>query len=111
MSDANPILVTGAAGKVGAVGRTVVERLRQHNLPVRALVRRHDERAEALSAMGAEVVVGDLTHAVDVVRALEDCRRMYFGMSVSPTYLEARSLQRQRHASAATSRHSSTSRR
>jgi NAD(P)H dehydrogenase (quinone) len=88
MSDQNPILVTGAAGKVGAVGRTVVERLRQHDLPVRALVRRHDERAEALSAMGAEVVVGDLTHALDVARALEGCRRMYFGMSVSPPYLE-----------------------
>lgn len=34
MSDQNPILVTGAAGNVGAVGRTVVERLRQHKLPV-----------------------------------------------------------------------------
>jgi uncharacterized protein YbjT (DUF2867 family) len=89
MSDQKPILVTGAAGKVGAVGRTVVERLRQHDLPVRALVRLHDERAEALSAMGAEVVVGDLTHAADVAHALEGCRRMYFGMSVSPAYLEA----------------------
>jgi NAD(P)H dehydrogenase (quinone) len=89
MSDQNPILVTGAAGKVGAVGRTVVELLRQHNLPVRALVRRHDERADALSATGAEVIVGDLTHAVDLARALEGCRRMYFGMSVSPLYLEA----------------------
>jgi NAD(P)H dehydrogenase (quinone) len=89
MSHQNPILVTGAAGKVGAVGRTIVELLRQHNLPVRALVRRHDERAEALSATGAEVVVGDLTRAVDVAHALEGCRRMYFGMSVSPLYLEA----------------------
>ena len=70
MSDQNPILVTGAAGKVGAVGRTVVERLRQHKLPVRALVRRHDERAEALSAMGAEVVVGDLTHAAEIAQAV-----------------------------------------
>ena len=89
MSDQNTILVTGAAGKVGAVGRTVVELLRRHDLPVRALVRRHDERAEALSAMGAEVVVGDLTHAADVAHVLEGCRRMYFGMSVSPSYLEA----------------------
>ena len=89
MSDQKPILVTGAAGKVGAVGRTIVELLRRHDLPVRALVRRHDERAEALSAMGAEVVVGDLTHAADVAHALEGCRRMYFGMSVSPAYLEA----------------------
>jgi NAD(P)H dehydrogenase (quinone) len=89
MSDQKPILVTGAAGKVGAVGRTVVDLLRRHDLPVRALVRRHDERAEALSAMGAEVVVGDLTHAADVAHALEGCKRMYFGMSVSPAYLEA----------------------
>src|SRR5512132_3107776 len=89
MPEQNPILVTGAAGSVGAVGRTVVEFLRRHNLPVRAIVRRHDERAEALSAAGAEVVVGDLTRAVDVTHALEGCRRMYFGMSVSPPYLEA----------------------
>ena len=53
----SPILVTGAAGTVGAVGRTIVELLRQRHLPVRALVRRYDERAEALSATGAEIVV------------------------------------------------------
>ena len=85
----SPILVTGAAGKVGAVGRTIVELLRQRHLPVRALVRQYDERAEALSATGAEIVVGDLTQGADVVRALEGCNRIYFGMSVSPPYLEA----------------------
>jgi NAD(P)H dehydrogenase (quinone) len=89
MSDQNPILVTGAAGKVGGVGRAIVAILGQRHLPVRALVRGHDERAEALSAMGAEVVLGDLTRGSDVARALEGCRRMYFGMSVSPPYLEA----------------------
>ena len=65
-----PILVTGAAGRVGGVGATVVEVLRQRDLPVRALVRREDERAEALRAIGAEVVVGDLTAPADVARAL-----------------------------------------
>ncbi|MFD0443402.1 NAD(P)H-binding protein [Streptomyces indonesiensis] len=84
-----PILVTGAAGSIGAVGRTVVEELRRRELPVRAMVRREDERAEALRATGAEVVAGDLTRAPDVVRVLDGCGRMYFGMSVSPTYLEA----------------------
>ncbi|MER6983780.1 NAD(P)H-binding protein [Streptomyces carpinensis] len=82
-------LVTGAAGSVGAVGRSVVEGLRRRGLPVRAMVRRDDERAEALRATGAEVVVGDLTHAVDVADALAGCGRMYFGMSVSAQYLEA----------------------
>jgi uncharacterized protein YbjT (DUF2867 family) len=89
MSLDNPILVTGAAGRIGGVGRTVVGLLRQRNLPVRALVRREDERATALRAIGAEVVVGDLTQAADVARALTGCRRMYFGMSVSAPYLEA----------------------
>src|SRR5512135_2735305 len=89
MSLGGPILVTGAAGRVGAVGRTVVELLRQRALPVRALVRREDERADALRAIGAEVVVGDLTRAGDVARALTGCQRMYFGMSVSAPYLEA----------------------
>ncbi|WP_317447460.1 NAD(P)H-binding protein [Streptomyces collinus] len=84
-----PILVTGAAGSVGAVGRTVVQGLRRRGLPVRALVRRDDERAQALRAAGAEVVVGDLTCARDVADALEGCGRMYFGMAVSAQYLLA----------------------
>ncbi|MFJ2349774.1 NmrA family NAD(P)-binding protein [Streptomyces antimycoticus] len=86
---AAPILVTGAAGSVGGVGRTVVEELRRRDLPVRAMVHREDERADALRAMGAEVVAGDLARAPDVVRALDGCGRMYFGLSVSPGYLEA----------------------
>ena len=61
MSIEAPILVTGAAGRVGGVGRKVVEILRQRGLPVRALVRSDDDRAESLRAAGAEVVVGDLT--------------------------------------------------
>ena len=89
MSISSPILVTGAAGRVGGVGRTVVEALRRRDLPVRALVRREDERADALRALGAEVVVGDLTRAEDVARALAGCRRLYFGMSISAQYLEA----------------------
>jgi uncharacterized protein YbjT (DUF2867 family) len=89
MSSEVPILVTGAAGSVGAVGHTVVEVLRQRGLPVRALVRREDERSDALRAIGAEVVVGDLTCAGDFARALAGCRRMFFSMSVSASYLEA----------------------
>jgi NAD(P)H dehydrogenase (quinone) len=89
VSDKKPILVTGAAGKIGGVGRAIVEILRNKDLPVRAFVRSLDERSEALSAMGAELFVGDLMQAVDVARALEGCRRMFFGMSVSPPYLEA----------------------
>jgi NAD(P)H dehydrogenase (quinone) len=89
MSIRGPILVTGAAGRVGGVGRVIVETLRRRGLPVRALVRREDERADALRTLGAEVVVGDLTHAEDVARALAGCKSIYFGMSLSKSYLEA----------------------
>lgn len=86
---ATPILVTGAAGRIGGVGGAVVESLRRRGLPVRALVHHEDERAGALRATGVEVVGGDLTRAADVLHALAGCRRMYFGMSVSQPYLEA----------------------
>ena len=49
----HPILVTGAAGRVGGVGGLVVEALQRRGLPVRAMVRREDERAEALSTASA----------------------------------------------------------
>jgi uncharacterized protein YbjT (DUF2867 family) len=89
MNDSGPILVTGAAGQLGAVGRTVTGLLLERGLPVRALVRREDDRAAALRAAGAEVVVGDLLEPADVHRAVRGTRRVYFGMSVSPGYLEA----------------------
>src|SRR3984885_10212569 len=84
-----PILVTGAAGAVGGIGRDVTKFLLARGHKVRALVRREDERAEALRRLGAEVVQGDLTDLPSMHRAIEGCPRIYFGMSVSPAYLEA----------------------
>src|SRR5207248_8561236 len=89
MADNGSILVTGAAGQVGAVGRTVTGLLLDRGLPVRAMVRREDERSAALRAAGAEVVVGDLLEPADVYRAVSGSRRVYFGMSVFPGHLEA----------------------
>src|SRR5215475_8328217 len=89
MADNGPILVTGAAGQLGAVGRTVTGLLLDRGLPVRAMVRREDDRAAALRAAGAEVVIGDLLEPTDVYRVVSGCRRVYFGMSVSASYLEA----------------------
>ena len=64
---ANPILVTGAAGRVGAIGRTVTELLLQQGKAVRAMVRNEDERAQALRAMGAEVVLPCESKATDIL--------------------------------------------
>jgi uncharacterized protein YbjT (DUF2867 family) len=86
---ATPILVTGAAGRVGAVGRTVTTLLLQQGKAVRAMVRKEDERAQALRDMGAEVVVGDLLDLEAMHRVIAGCETMYFGMSVSDTYLAA----------------------
>jgi NAD(P)H dehydrogenase (quinone) len=88
-SNQNPILVTGAAGRIGGVGPGVVERLRRRGLPVRAMVHREDDRSAALKATGAEIAVGDLTVPSDVARAMLGCRRIFFSFSVSASYLEA----------------------
>ena len=86
---ANPILVTGAAGRVGGVGRTVSELLLKQGKAVRAMVRTEDDRAQALRDMGAEVVIGDLLDLESMHRVIAGCDTMYFGMSVSEAYLAA----------------------
>ncbi len=83
------ILITGAAGRIGSVGHKVTELLLSQGFGVRAQVRADDERAAGLRALGAETVVGDLLDLSAVHRAVEGCDRLCFGMSVSPTYLEA----------------------
>ena len=55
------ILVTGAGGAVGGIGRNVTKMLLGRGHKVRAMVRQEDARAEALRGLGAKVVVGDLT--------------------------------------------------
>jgi uncharacterized protein YbjT (DUF2867 family) len=78
-------LITGAGG----VGREVVEKLRSQDVPVRVMVRRDDERAAKLRALGAEVVLGDLTRPETVAAAMEGVQSMYFAMPVSPDHLLA----------------------
>jgi len=85
----NPILVTGAAGRIGAVGRTITKLLLQQGKAVRAMVRNEDERAQALRDMGAEVVVGDLLDLNSMHRVIAGCGTIYFSMSISDAYLAA----------------------
>jgi uncharacterized protein YbjT (DUF2867 family) len=81
----NIVLIAGAGG----VGRTVLEQLRAQGVPVRVMVRRDDDRAVELRALGAEVVLGDLTRPETVAAALQGVARMYFAMPVSPDHLLA----------------------
>lgn len=85
MVASNFVLIPGAGG----VGRAVFEDLRAHDVPVRFMVRREDERAADLRALGAEVVIGDLTRPETVAAALQGVTRMYFAMAVSPNHLLA----------------------
>ena len=48
------ILITGATGKTGT---PVIKELRQQGIAVRAMASKDDERAAALTELGAEVVV------------------------------------------------------
>jgi uncharacterized protein YbjT (DUF2867 family) len=85
----SPILVTGAAGAVGSIGRNLTQMLLARGRKVRALVRREDERAEALRRLGAEVMQGDLLDLTSVHRGIEGCERVYFGMSLFDTPMDA----------------------
>jgi uncharacterized protein YbjT (DUF2867 family) len=89
MAEPGLILVTGAGGGVGNVGGKVVALLRGRGRSIRVMVHHEDDRADALRALGADVVVGDLTRPTDVASALDSVQRMFFSMSLAPSYLEA----------------------
>jgi uncharacterized protein YbjT (DUF2867 family) len=65
------ILVTGATGFIGP---RIVHALRERDRPVRALVRRPDDRTAAtLAAWGAELVHGEMTDGESLRRGVEGC--------------------------------------
>ncbi len=84
MSD-RKILVTGATG---ATGKETVRILLERGNAVRALVRRDDDRAEALRKAGAETVRGDLRDFESVRAALEDIRSAYYVFPIEPGILQ-----------------------
>jgi uncharacterized protein YbjT (DUF2867 family) len=89
MSKSTTYLVTGAGGGIAGISPQVVARLRDRGEAVRAMVHHDDSRADALRALGADVIAGDLTNPVDVAAAVDGITRTFFNMSVSPDYLEA----------------------
>jgi uncharacterized protein YbjT (DUF2867 family) len=87
-----PMLVTGATGRIGGTGRHVAAELLKRGLPVRALVRRIDDRSEALQAMGIQIVVGDFADYASLLAALEDVEAAYFSYPVGAGLTEAAGL-------------------
>ena len=87
------VLVTGAAGgQQGKTGRYVTELLLARGVPVRAFVRRIDERAERLRALGAELAVGDFLDLASVERAVQGVSTVYFAYPVQPGLLDATAI-------------------
>lgn len=82
------VLITGAAGKSGRA--TVLTLTKQYSdvVQTRALVRRDDERAQALRAAGAEVVVGDMSDIRDVRRAMRGVQRAHLIAANTNSYLD-----------------------
>jgi uncharacterized protein YbjT (DUF2867 family) len=88
-----PILVTGAAGgPQGSTGNWVSRFLLERGVRVRTFVHRIDERSDELSALGPEVVQGDLLEIASVRRATAGVRRTYFVYPVRAGLLEATTI-------------------
>jgi NAD(P)H dehydrogenase (quinone) len=79
-------LITGATGRTGT---TSVHLLLERGHRVRAFVHRHDERSEALAAVGAEIAVGDLLNFHQVSWAMRGVSGAYFVYPILPGLLEA----------------------
>ncbi|HEY0814887.1 MAG TPA: NmrA family NAD(P)-binding protein [Pseudonocardia sp.] len=87
---ATTVLVTGAAGgEQGKTGRRVTELLRERGVPVRAMVRTWDERAEYLRSLGADVVVGDFLDFASIEKAVDGVSTVYFAYPVQEGLLTA----------------------
>jgi uncharacterized protein YbjT (DUF2867 family) len=82
-------LIVGAAGQHGATGNYAARQLLAMGLPVRAFVRRADDRADRLKALGAEIAVGDIRDFDVVCAALDGVQRAYFTYPIADGLLEA----------------------
>lgn len=78
------ILVTSAGGKTGL---PTVLQLRARDYPVRALLRRDDDRARLLREAGAEIFVGDQFALADMRRAMTGVQRAVLCAPTAPNGL------------------------
>lgn len=82
------IFVTGATGKTGG---QVVAQLLAAGYPVRAYVRRADERSSRLKAAGAEIAIGDLADWQALLDAMRGVQRAYFVPPFDPYMIQSAS--------------------
>ncbi|SAK94800.1 NmrA family protein [Caballeronia pedi] len=80
------VLITGATGDTG---RAAVRESIALGLDVRAMVRRRGARSEALEALGAEVVIGDLLEINTIRDAMKGVDAAYLVWPVQPGLINA----------------------
>lgn len=80
------VLVTGSTG---ATGGFTIAKLLQMGVPVRAFVRKDDERAAMLREAGAETRIGDLLEIDDVRAAMDGVGAAYFVYPLLPGLVSA----------------------
>jgi NAD(P)H dehydrogenase (quinone) len=80
------VLITGAAGDTG---RAAVREAIALGLDVRAMVRKLDERSDALASQGAKVVVADMFDIHSLRAALDGVDAAYFVYPVAPGLITA----------------------
>jgi NAD(P)H dehydrogenase (quinone) len=84
MSSRPKILVTSASGKTGL---PTALQLLEKGFPVRAFVRRLDQRSKALESAGAEVLVGNQYSLTDMRAAMQGVKRAYQCSPAAPNGL------------------------
>ena len=80
------ILVTGGTG---GTGYQVVRELRKMDFPVRALVRKRDERSRALEQIGAETFVANMYNPDHLVEAAKGTQRAYYLPLLDPFMIQS----------------------
>lgn len=80
------VLISGATGDTG---RAAVKEAIALGLQVRAMVRKIDDRSDALTAIGAEVIVADMLDLNSVSDAMRGVDAAYFVYPVAPGLVQA----------------------
>jgi NAD(P)H dehydrogenase (quinone) len=79
------IVVTGATGKTGSI---VTTELLKAGYPVRAMVRREDERSARLKSQGAEIAVANMSDVERIAEALRDVQGAYYCPPIDPYMIQ-----------------------
>ena len=102
-NDKQILVVVGATGAQG--GGVARMALADGRYQVRAITRKPDsEKAQALRAAGAEIVVADLDDVASLVRAFEGAQRAFFVTNYWELYAPERELQQAGHLAEAAQR-------